>query len=38
LSADSDYGIAAQSEVNYKKTTAYCREKQWLNKDLYGGR
>ena len=38
LSADDEYGNAAQSETNYRKTTAYCREKQWLEKDLMGGR
>ena len=38
LSSDSEYGTADLSEVFFKKTTAYCREKTWLEKDLLGGR
>ena len=38
LSADSEYGKQSESEVYYKKTSAVCREKDWLDKDLLGGR
>jgi hypothetical protein len=37
LKSEAEYGNASQSELNYKKTSAYCREKAWIRKDLLGG-
>jgi hypothetical protein len=39
LSYDDNYaGAPSQSELYKKRTTAECREKDWLEKDLLGGR